>query len=174
MRRLVALGLLTLAGCGLGGDKEMVDDAVVDELLLQPGDLGRGFRQTYIQTLDDGPVTEGRYRYRRLGPSRTHGLVQVDSTARIFSSSDAADDDLEASRLALDEKPGWQPIDEPGLGEESFAATATPFSAREYRVFWREHNTTAGIVVKAYEELAFSDVLELARKQEQRIADAVA
>jgi hypothetical protein len=65
-----------------------------------------------------------------------------------------------------------QPIDEPGLGEESFAVTSAALGSREYSVYWREHNAAALLVVKADEQLAFSDVIELARKQEQRIADA--
>jgi hypothetical protein len=164
MRCLVALGLLTLAGCGLGEDEPTIRIHRADGVLLQARDLGPGYRQLFLRSLADH--TPARVRYER---TSAEGVFdEADSTVWVLSSDDAADTHLEAER----ERRDGQPIDEPGLGEESFAVTSAARGSREYRVYWREHNAAALLVVKADEQLAFSDVIELARKQEQRIADA--
>jgi hypothetical protein len=101
----------------------------------------------------------------------------IESRADLFGSASGAEDDFEAARAELDaDGLGWMPIDEPGLGDESFAATFVQAGAtgvRRYQVFWRDDNATATLEVDGFEgRLALADVLELARKQQQRIARA--
>jgi hypothetical protein len=168
MRRLVAFALIALAGCSVGGDEKSIDEARVDDLLLQPADVGRGFQPTYGRNLADRPVAEVRYR-------RARAPLSIESAAHVFVSSEAAGKRLDAERSAIGEKPGWQPIGEPGLGDESFAATLVQAGTRSYTVFWRQGNATASLGAVAREdELPFADVLELARKQQRRMADAAA
>lgn len=166
MRRLVAFGLIALAGCSVAGDEKSIDEARVDDLLLQPADVGRGFHSTYARNLADRPIAEVWYR-------RVREPLSIASAAHVFVSGEAAEKRLEAERSALDEKPGWQPIGEPGLGDESFAATVVQGGMRSYTVFWRHGNATASLgVIARQDELPFADVVELARKQQRRIADA--
>ena len=85
----------------------------------------------------------------------------------MLESSDAADTGLEAAGADLDD---WQPIGEPGLGDESFAATRVRGDLRFYRVHWREANVLASLRLNGAEgRFPFSDALELAREQEKRI-----
>jgi hypothetical protein len=171
MRRLVAFALIALAGCGVGGDEKTIDEGRIDELVLQPDDVGAGYVRTFVRNLADHPIAEVRYR-----PVRPlQGPRMVESSAHVFRSSADAEQGLEADRSVFEGEPPWQPIGEPGLGDESFAATVVRRGVRSYAVYWRAHNATASLsVVALRDELAFADVLELARKQQQRIADAAA
>jgi hypothetical protein len=63
----------------------------------------------------------------------------------VLGSRDAAEEWLETERDALDRKPDWQPIDEPGLGDESFAATVHQAGLRRYQVFWRDYNRARSV-----------------------------
>jgi hypothetical protein len=147
------------------GDEGTIPISAVPRLVLRPADLSPAFF----------PLGEGREgrngwraRYRRLGSERTDGPIGVDSRANALESSDAAGDDLEAARTDLDD---WQPIGEPGLGDESFAGTRVGSDVRYYQVHWREDNVTASLALNGVEgRFPFSDALELARKQEERIA----
>jgi hypothetical protein len=161
------LFVLTLTACGFGGSQGTIDPAQRDALVLQPDDLPRGYRRS---TVDSQPLL---VRYRWTGDDEAVGVLIVDSGAEVFSSSSGAEDALSAAREELDAaEPKWQPIGEPGLGDESFAATVLTH-VRYYRVHWREANTSASLRIEGTEgELALEHVLELARKQERRISDA--
>ena len=166
MRRLVALGLVVLAGCDFGGGAKTIDEARVDELVLQRDDVAPDLSSVYMRSLASRPVS--RVRFSRTGTARS-----IESSVHVVESRDAAEERLDAERDALDRKPDWLPIDEPGLGDESFAATVRQAGLRRYEVFWREHNAAASLKVEDFEgRMALADVLALARKQEQRIADA--
>jgi hypothetical protein len=107
-------------------------------------------------------------RYRRLASETTDGPVTVESRAHVLDSSDAADEQLETARADVGDS---QPIGEPGLGDESFAATRAHSGVRYYGVYWREANVTASLALNGVEgRFPFSDALELARTQEERIA----
>jgi len=99
----------------------------------------------------------------------------IESKADLFDSSAGAKDDFDAARADADEgEPEWQPIGEPGLGDESFAATllegTQASGVRFYQVVWREDNSTASLNVNGFAQgLTLEDVLELARAQERRI-----
>jgi hypothetical protein len=166
MRRLVACTLIALAGCGVGNDEKSIDEARIDELLLQPADVGTGFRSTHVRNLDRRAASEVRYR-------RAREPLSIESAVRVFGSSEAAEKRLDAEREEFEEKPGWRPIGEPGLGDESFAATLVEGGVRSYTVYWRHANATASLdAIAPEDELPFADVLELARKQQRRIAEA--
>jgi hypothetical protein len=115
-------------------------------------------------------------RYRRRGSREIAGPIVVESRADVFESSDGAKEDLDAARADLGgSELDWQPIDEPGLGDESFAATHVEpglgKGVRYYQVYWRDANVTASISANGFDgSFPLSDALELARKQEQRIA----
>jgi hypothetical protein len=160
---LVAL----LAGCTLAGEEKMIDQRRLDELVLQPADVAVGLRPLYVPNPEGRPVLTVRYR-------RAHASPALESTVRVLESGDAADDWLEAARQALEQKREWAPIDEPGLGDESFAATVVRADARSYQVFWREANAAASLKAQGLEgTIPLEDVLALARKQEHRIEQAV-
>jgi hypothetical protein len=168
MRRLVAFALIALAGCGIGSDETTIDENRVEDLLLQPADLGARFHPTYVRNLADRPVAEVRYRQVR-------GPLRIESNAQVLASSEAAEETLEAARSSFGKKPDWQPIGEPGLGDESFAATVVQGAVRSYKVVWRHGNAMASLGVSArHDKLPFADVLELAEKQQRRIAAAAA
>ena len=112
--------------------------------------------------------TTGRDRCRPQGPLRSSPGPTCSSP------TEGAEEDFEAARADLDEIEGsWRPIDEPGLGDESFAATSVGGGVRYFLVFWREDNATATLNVNGFDrKLALADVLELARKQEDRVDGA--
>jgi hypothetical protein len=186
-RAALVLAVL-LTGCSLGGEETSIERNELDELVLQPGDLPSSFVRfdQGRQVAADAPVGRradrsrfGRIdgwkaRYRRPGTKATAGPIVIESRADLFDSASGAEDDLEAAREDLgSEGFGWKPIDEPGLGDESFAATFVQTglaSVRYYRVFWREDNATATLDVNGFEgKLALAEVLDLARKQQARI-----
>jgi hypothetical protein len=191
LRAVLALALL--AGCSFGGDDgAAVELGELPRLVLQPADLPEALERfdEGRQVLADSPGGSradperfGRRdgwkaRYHRPGTSRTPGPIVVESRVDLFDSSGGAEDDLEAARRDLQEgELEWRPIDEPGLGDESFAATVVEggvgSGVRYYQVYWREANVTAFLNVNGFEErLALGEVLELARKQERRISRA--
>jgi hypothetical protein len=189
MRPLFAITLFTLAGCSLGGGVASVERGELAKLVLQPDDLSRAFlrfdegRQIMADSRGGHRADPDRFgrlggwksRYRRGGTPQTAGPLVIESRADLFDSAAGAEDDFNAAREDLKESElGWNPIDEPGLGDESFAATYVQSAlnaVRYYQVFWRHDNATASIDVNGFDgKLALADVLELARKQERRIA----
>lgn len=184
----VLLAVIGVAGCSLGGDEASIERKDLKGLVIQARDLPK----TFVQ-FDEGPQLmadqpSGRRadprrfgrqhgwkaRYRRPGTAATAGPLVVESRVDLYESAGGAEDDFEAAREELAEsQPGWQPIDEPGLGDESFAATFVQPGAgtvRHYQVFWRSDNATASVTVNGFEgNLPLADVLELARKQERRM-----
>lgn len=192
MRRVALLLVLVLAGCSLGDGDASIAASELAKLVLQPEDLSREFvrfdegRQIRIDLPGGRRAHPGRWgraggwkaRYRRSGDPQTAGPIVIDSRADVFKGVSGAKDDLGAARADLgDSELGWQPIDEPGVGDESFAATSVQQSGvadvRNYQVFWRDDNATASLTVNGFEgKLTLAEVLELARKQQRRIADA--
>lgn len=185
-RAALILLVLSLTGCVFGDDGGIATGEL-QQLVLQPEDLTRQFlrfdegRQTRTD-LPQGrradPARFGRHEGWKARYRQSRGALVIVSTADLFESSGGAEDDLEAARADVTEDElGWQAIDEPGLGDESFAATLVQGGAgtrvRYYQVVWREANVTASLNVNGFDgRLALADVLELARKQERRISDA--
>jgi hypothetical protein len=179
---------LAAAGCSFGGDDASVSRQQLPRLVLQQSDLPRVFFRfdEGRQGLTDSPGGQradamrfGREdgwkaRYRRSGTERTKGPLVIESRADLFSSADGAKDDLDAAREDLaGGQLDWQPIDEPGLGDESFAATLVQGGVRFYQVVWRDANITASLSANGFEpRLALGEVLALARAQQEHIAAA--
>jgi hypothetical protein len=189
VRRLSLLVLaLAAAGCSFGGDDASVSRQALPRLVLQQSDLPHVFFRfdEGRQGLTDSPGGQradatrfGREdgwkaRYRRSGTERTKGPLVIESRADLFSSADGAKDDLDAAREDLaEDQLDWQPIDEPGLGDESFAATLVQGGVRFYQVVWRDANVTASLSANGFEpRLTLGEVLALAREQQDRIAAA--
>jgi hypothetical protein len=191
-RTALLLLVLSLTACVVGDDDGGIEARELQQLVLQPEDLTVPF-----QRFDEGrqastdapggrradPSRFGRRegwkaRYRRPGSRATAGALVIESKADLFESSGGAEEDIDAARADLaEDELGWQAIDEPGLGDESFAATLVQGAAgtrvRYYQVVWREANVTASLNVNGFEgRLPLADVLELARKQERRISVA--
>jgi len=165
------LAAAVLAGCGVGDDEKTIGTDRLDDLVLQPDDLTPGFRRIFVRDL--GALPQLRVRYERAGVRATGGPRLIESTAHVFDSPRRADTRVDRARDALKSRRGWHPIDEPGLGGESFAGTFVQGGVRYYQVVWREANVTAALEVNGLEpRLPLSDVLELARKQQRRIAQA--
>jgi hypothetical protein len=192
LRPLALLLVVAAAGCSFGGDDSPIRASELNRLVLQPDDLPKAFlrfdegRQVGVDSPGGRRADPERYgridgwkaRYRRAGSQKTAGALVIESRADIFDSSGGAKDDLDAARADVRESElGWQPIDEPGLGDESFAVTlvqpVTGGDVRYYQVFWRDGNATASLNVNGFDPgLALGDTLELARKQERRISEA--
>jgi hypothetical protein len=190
-RAVLLLAIIGLAGCSLTGDDggASIDVAELEKLVLQPDDLPGSFMRfdegrQIAADLPPGPRADparfGRQegwkaRYRRARTVEITGPLVIESKADLFDSSDGAEDDFEAARAETDEtEPEWQPIGEPGLGDESFAATllegTETSGVRFYQVVWRDDNVTASLNANGFARgLALEDVLELARAQERRI-----
>jgi hypothetical protein len=182
---LVVLGL---AGCSLTGDDEAsIERNELGQLVLQPEDLPRVFvrfdegRQVSADSPTGRRADPSRFdridgwkaRYHRPGTSQTAGLLVIVSRADLFDSANGSQKDFETARADLGAS--WKPIDEPGLGDESFAATFIQAKVRYYQVFWRDDNATATLDANGFDgKVALEDVLELARKQHRRIARATA
>ena len=193
MRRAVLVLVLGLAGCSFGGgDNATIELDELPRIVLQPDDVPTVFNRfdEGRQVLADNPggsrSDRNRFgrrdgwkaRYHRPGTLRTPGPLVVESRVDLFESSSGAEDDLAAARQYLEDgELEWQPIDEPGLGDESFAATVVQpgigDGVRHYHVYWRSGNVMAFLNVNGFEgRLALEEVLELARKQESRISGA--
>jgi hypothetical protein len=186
-RAALILLVLSLTACVFGGDDAGITTGELERLVLQPEDLTGEFlrfdegRQTRSETplgRRSDPARFGRRDGWKARYRESRGALVIESKADLFESSGGAEDDLDAARADLaEDESGWQPIDEPGLGDESFAATLVQPGAgtrvRYYQVVWREANVTASLNVNGFEgRLPLADVLELARKQERRISDA--
>jgi hypothetical protein len=168
VRRAAVFLVVLLVGCGVRGDGKTIDEARADELVLHPADVGAAFDR--VRNLGGRRAAEARY--QQADSAGRADPLTIDSRASVFPSTRAAEHDLDAARSTIDKGRGWQPISEPGLGDESFAATVVSGVMRYFRVFWRTDNATASLRVKGFEALSLEDVLELARKQQRRIARA--
>ncbi len=130
--------------------------------MLQAEDAPPSFTETFEGPRGDAGW-EVRFRDR---------VTFVASRVELFRGRSSAEKELYA---ALEEARGrsWQLIDDPGLGDVSFAATRLRRSTRVYRVAWQDANVVAELEISGPDGLlALSGALELARKQEQRIERA--
>jgi hypothetical protein len=189
---LILAGLL-LTGCSGddGGDGPTVSASKGEDLVLSSDDVGRPFtqfdegaqRRTDMAPPRDDPDRFGREggwkaRFQRGGTVRTKGPLVIESRADLFESTSGANDDFDLYEEALDELAsgaGGETVEPaPKLGEEAHAVTfrqgLPPTAVRHYAVAWRQVNVTGYVLVNGFDtRLAFTDAVELARKQEKRI-----
>lgn len=182
---LLALFVFLVAGCSLGdGSDATIEQAQLKDLVLQPEDLPPEFRQfdEGRQAIADRPTGArsdpsrfGRLdgwkaRYQR--SARTSGPLVVVSLADVFESVDGAKEELRA----IDES-GFDPIDDPDVGDEARAWESLQQGSREgvryFLIAWREDNATASVLASGFEgKVMLDDALKLARKQAARVSQA--
>jgi hypothetical protein len=185
-----------LTGCSLasGGDAPITKAELPKLVLLEEDldaewvtfDLGRQVRADRVPGPRAEPERFGRIdgwksRYRRPGTAETAGPLVIESRADLFPSDGEAGDDLDAYRVELEAEAtsaGGEPLDAPDLGDEAVASTfvqAGGTSIRFYRIAWRTANATASLTVNGFDgKLTLEQTLELARKQQERLAAAAA
>jgi hypothetical protein len=185
---LVAVALL--AGCSLTGDDGGSDVGAQElgQLVLQPEDLGRAFlrfdegRQGIAETSAEavrlGRVEGWKARYRRTGAVPARGPLVVASLVDLFESSEGAGDHLESLRAErASPESGWQPVQDPELGDESYALTLVQGTGgravRSFFVAWRAGGLTGSVDANGFDRrFTLADVVSLAEKQASRMADA--
>ena len=163
MRWSTVLALcLVFTGCSREGDGRSVEPGRANQLVVQQADA-----VGYRMRSSSGDSQRWAATYARSGAA-------IESTVEISDSVDDAKGRLAEAREALRAGSAqWQPIGEPGLGDESFAATAVAGAVRSYRVVWREDNVAAVIRLHAPEgTLRFADALALAEQQDRHIVAA--
>ena len=189
---------LPLGGCVVGDEQKRIEPEALRTLVLQPGDLsdvwvpfnsGRQVRADAPAGARSDPERFGRVdgwiaRFRRPGSQATAGPLVIESRADLFESADGATDELAAAKsevgTAIGSQVPTEPLDDPALGEEAFAATILERSGgggianvRFYLISWRQENVVARVFVNGFEgKLTLGQALELARAQERRIASA--
>jgi hypothetical protein len=189
---------LVLAGCVVGDEQKRIEPEALRTLVLQPGDLsdvwvpfnsGRQVRADAPAGARADPQRFGRVdgwiaRFRRPGSQATAGPLVIESRADLFETADDADDELTAARsevgTAIGSQTPTEPLADPAVGEEAFAATILQRSGgggianvRFYLISWRQENVVARIFVNGFEgKLTLAQALDLARMQERRIARA--
>jgi hypothetical protein len=193
---VLAAGLL-LAACSVGGEDEPegIDASQAGALVLQQEDLPDDFLQfadgplvaaDFVPGPREDPQRFGREggwksRFRRPEPGSSGGPAVVESRVDVFESGEGAESDLAAYRdefeSLVEEAEGAELVEAPEIGEETLALTRQQgegeFAVRFYTVVWRARNVTASLLVQGFEEgLELSDAVELARRQQARIAAA--
>jgi hypothetical protein len=193
-RALFVLALLT-TGC-LGGEEASLTAAQLPRLVLQPSDLPPPFTQfdEGPQGTADAPLGEradparfGRLggwkaRYRRDATPDTRGALVVESLVDLFEGKSGAEDDLDAYRddfedAARDPRRGdVRVLRSPEIGDGAVAMTLRQVGVTDVRYFtvaWRFRNVTASVLVSGFEgKLVLEEALAVARRQQDRIADA--
>ena len=190
--------VLVLGGCVVGNDEKQIDRSAVSTLVLAPGDLsdvwvpfnsGRQVSADAPAGTRSNPLRFGRLdgwiaRFRRPGSQKTSGPLVIESRADLFESADGARDELSTARselgTAIGARPAAEPLADPAIGDEAFAATILQRSGgggiadvRFYLISWRHDNVVASIFVNGFErKLTLAQALDLARAQERRIARA--
>jgi hypothetical protein len=193
-RALAALAVV-VAGCAGGdGDEQAVPATKMRSVVLQPADLSKPFvrfDEGPVRLADTPPGPRGdpqrfgrqggwKARYRRPGSPATKGPLVVESRVDLFDGQDGAKSEFEAYQDELENevRRSGRWLDVPRLGDDAVAATTgTPDIANSVsvvRLVWRDGNVTAAIAANGFEGgLRLADVLELARKQQRRIAAAL-
>ena len=198
--RASALLLLALVpgGCVVGDGEKQIDRGALSTLVLAPGDLpavwvpfnsGRQVSADAPAGTRSNPQRFGRLdgwiaRFRRPGSQVTPGPLVIESRADLFDSAGGARDELSTAKSevgrAIGARPAAEPLADPDIGEEAFAATILQKSGgggipdvRFYLISWRQQNVVASIFVNGFEKkLTLAQALDLARAQERRIARA--
>jgi len=179
-----------LAGC-MGDEAPQVDASALPGLVLQPDDLGGRFvrfaeGRIAGADLQPGPredaarfgrVDGWKARYRLDETGTPPGPLVVVSMADLFDDGGGAERDLDAYREEFELARGVavgvsRTVDVPTVGEETFGTSLEQAGVFYYTIAWRFENLTASVLVQGF-ELSEEDAVALARKQQQRIVQAV-
>jgi hypothetical protein len=187
---VAAVTLVALTGCG-SADQRRLSESELANLVLQSGDLpgfdqfdqGRQVRSDAHPGPRSDPTRFDRQdgwkaRYRRGGGPDTRGPLVVESRVDAFAQVAGAERDLDAYGEEFDataESLDGRVLEVDSIGDEARALVLIPVAggsgaARTYAVAWRDGRFTASVTANGLAGLRLSDVLELARKQEERIA----
>ena len=184
-----------LAGCGGGGGGYSSED--LPNLVLQPGDLTKGFErfqlgpqkradqfpgaQTDLQRFGREGGWKARFRRRGAKPN-SPGPVLIESRADVFDSVDGAKKEFDAYSQRFDQVLNdagalAEGLATPTIGDETTGITfRQPQAVSQIRYFaiaWREGNVTAAIIVNGFNGRVFPpEAFALARKQARRIEAA--
>jgi hypothetical protein len=193
----VTLVALVCGGCMGGDDEASLSTNDLEELVLQPEDLPPSFTRFDFGelTLSDvhlgprgdqsrfGRLGGWKARYRYAGAAQTTGPLVVESRVDLFQRGDGAAQDLAAYESELEQTAErfsgeGRLLEPPGLGDGSAAITLKQgtgrFATRFFTVAWRRAELTASISVNGFEgKIALEDALDLARKQDNRLALAL-
>lgn len=179
--------MVALAACGSSSPK--IPESKLSKLVLQQGDLPKGFGAFYVGRQLRGDQTarrsdpkrfgrEGGWiaRYHRGGSPSTAGPVVVASRADVFGDAGGAKRDF---ALYRDELQGGasEPVRVARLGDAAVAAAtlqgAGGLSVRSYAIAWRRDNATAELEANGFaRRFTLAQALALARKQDARLLAA--
>ncbi len=165
-------------------------------LVLQPADV-----PPTLTRFDEGPLGVGdtpsgrrgdprrfgrqggwKARYRETSPSAGKPPLVVDSRVDLFSTEPGAGSDLVAYKaefqgIVSSLKGSAKLVTVPKLGAETVAMTLVQGGGPRFRLYtiaWRAGNVTASVSVNGLDgALTVDQVLELARKQDRRIGEAM-
>ena len=185
----LVLGASLLSGCS--GSEATVATSRLPQLVLQPKDVGEGYKQ-----FDEGrlafsdqptgdradPARFGRVdgwkaRYQGEPGSGPAAGELVESRADLFTDSEGAHKELAALRQELtgEQGGGGTLVPQKGLGNEAFVLTRPPLpggQATFVTVAWRSANVTATVLLAGTRTNADKEAVRLARAQQERISRA--
>lgn len=194
LRRLTTISfcVLALAACG---STDTVSADAAKTLVLSERDLPADFA-----TFAEGPTatldTQGTSRadlrrfgrkagwvarFNRPGSADTNGPLVVVSTADVFGGEGGAEADLGAFRQQFGEEiarraVGARLVRVQALGDDVAAITSKQEGSPAVRFFtvaWRDRNASASITASGFvDRIRLSDVVRLARRQQQKLASA--
>jgi hypothetical protein len=180
-RAAALLAVLALVGCGSHSSGEEIPAARAKQLVLQPGDLPRGFTsigggaQNPFTANDTDPKRFGRtggwFADYRKAPQATNGPLIVQSQVDVFADSKGAGRELESVRARMR---AARSIGAPRMGDESLATKVTGSGAPGaliYTFAWRQRNVVSTVVVSGLRgRLQLSESTALARRAAKRVA----
>ncbi|MDX6489282.1 MAG: hypothetical protein QOK13_1897 [Gaiellaceae bacterium] len=181
--------VLVLSACGPGGESKIASTGL-QGLVLRESDLSGPFSAVVsgpTASLDvQGTPRSNLHRFdrrggwvirlHRPGTKSTHGPLVVASTVDVFGGSGGAKQDLELFKAQLTRLPGGTPVAVSKLGDDATAATSVQtgtLAVRSFTIAWRERNAVASVTANGFDgKVSFGDILRLARRQEQKLAQA--
>jgi hypothetical protein len=196
VRRLITLLALAalVGGCGHGTTSPHLSASALGKLVLQPTDLDglERFDVGRITRFDapEGPRADltrfGRIDgwkadYKTAGGSNTARALVVRSEVDLFGSEGGARRDLAAYtdqfRAARAASPRSVQLFEPQVGDDAAGSALRQAGApplHVYTVAWVDGRVSASVTVNGFTAASKAVVLRFARKQERRIAAALA
>lgn len=192
--RLLAAALslvvaVAATACSGDGEERRIARGDLQNLVLQPKDLPRVFARFDFRELApsdfhqgprEDPAAFGRTggwvaRYRRSGSQATRGPLIVESRVDLFEDEDGAEEDLDAYEAEFEQASAATVLEPPEVGTRAVAMTLEQgsgrFAVRFFTIAWQQSNLTASISVNGFaQKIVLRDTVQLARRQERRIA----
>lgn len=188
---LACVAVFAFPAACMGDQGPRVDAGALPRLVLQPADVGERFvrfAEGRITRPDFQPgpredaarfgrVDGWKARYRVGEAGTPPGPLVVVSMADLFDDEGGAERDLDAYREEFELARGAavgvaRTVDVPTIGDETFGTSLEQAGVFYYTVAWRFDNLTASVLVQGF-ELSMNEAVALARKQQERIVQAV-